>query len=78
MLCVLSTQFSRWGSGIDTVFRLKWLLNGIVSGGVVCCGRIGLGLSCCGLMDGGVGLRIMWRNREDRGRRNLLQCGEVV
>ena len=28
-------------------------------------------------MDGGVGLRIMWRSGENRGRRNPLQCGEV-
>ena len=28
-------------------------------------------------MDGGVGLRIMWRSGKDSGRRNPLQCGEV-
>ena len=77
MPCVRSTLFSRWGSGIDTVFRLKWSSNGIVSGGVVYCGQISLGLSVCGPMDGGVGLRIMWRSGENRGRRNPLQCGEV-
>ena len=43
----------------------------------MCCGRIGLVLSVCGLMDGGVGLRIMWRSGENRGRRNTLQYGGV-
>ena len=28
-------------------------------------------------MDGGVGLRIMWRSGEGSSRRNPLQCGEV-
>ena len=77
MLCVRNTRFSRWGSGIDTVFRLKWLLNGIVNGGVVYYAQIGLGLSDCEPMDGGVGLRIMWRSGENRGRRNPLQYSEI-
>ena len=77
MLCVRSTRSFRWGSGIDIDFRLRWSLNGILNGGVVYCGRIGLGRFGCGLMDGGVGLRIMWRNGEDSGRRNSLKCGGV-
>ena len=34
-------------------------------------------LSDCEPMDGGVGLRVMWRNGENRGRINPLQCGGV-
>ena len=77
MLCVPSTQFSRWDSGIDTASHLKWSLNGIASGGVVCCGQISLGRFDCGLMDSGVGLRIMWGSGENRGCRNPLQYREV-
>ena len=75
MLCVHSTRFSRWVSGIDTVSRLRWSSNVIVNGGVVYCGQISSVLSDCEPMDGGVGLRVMWRNGENRGRINPLQYG---